>query len=108
MGAESQSVARAVDILELLSENGSLGVREIARRMDLSPTIVHRLISTLASTGLAEQAPDTQKYRIGYRAFRIGSSFLAGTRGTGGTASGQQLPWRAARWRHGLSQGRQE
>jgi DNA-binding IclR family transcriptional regulator len=77
MGAESQSVARAVDILELLSENGSLGVREIARRMDLSPTIVHRLISTLASTGLAEQAPDTQKYRIGYRAFRIGSSFLS-------------------------------
>lgn len=77
MGAESQSVARAVDILQLLSDNGSLGVREIARRMELSPTIVHRLVSTLASTGLAEQAPDTQKYRIGYRAFRIGSSFLS-------------------------------
>jgi DNA-binding IclR family transcriptional regulator len=77
MGAESQSVARAVDILELLAENGSLGVRDIARRMTLSPTIVHRLLSTLASTGFAEQAPDTQKYRIGYRAFRIGCSFLS-------------------------------
>lgn len=77
MGAESQSVARAIDILQLLSDNGSLGVREIARRMALSPTIVHRLVSTLASTGLAEQAQDTHKYRIGYRAFRIGSSFLA-------------------------------
>lgn len=77
MGAESQSVARAVDILELLAEHGALGVREIARRMELSPTIVHRLLSTLASTGFAEQAPDTQKYRIGYRAFRIGSSFLS-------------------------------
>lgn len=77
MGAESQSVARAVDILELLAEHGALGVRDIARRMELSPTIVHRLLSTLASTGFAEQAPDTQKYRIGYRAFRIGSSFLA-------------------------------
>ena len=77
MGAESQSVARAVDILELLAENGTLGVREIARRMRLSPTIVHRLVSTLASTGYAEQAPDTQKYRIGYRAFRIGCGFLS-------------------------------
>lgn len=77
MGAESQSVARAVDILELLAENGSLGVRDIARRMDLSPTIVHRLISTLTSTGYAEQSSDTQKYRIGYRAFRIGCSFLS-------------------------------
>ena len=77
MGAESQSVARAVDILELLAEHGALGVRDIARRMELSPTIVHRLVSTLASTGFAEQAPDTQKYRIGYRAFRIGSSFLS-------------------------------
>jgi AraC-like DNA-binding protein len=63
MGAESQSVARAVDILELLAEHGSLGVRDIARRMALSPTIVHRLLSTLATTGFAEQAPDTQKYR---------------------------------------------
>ena len=77
MGAESQSVARAVEILELLAENGALGVRDIARRMALSPTIVHRLLSTLASTGFAEQAPDTQKYRIGYRAFRIGSTFLS-------------------------------
>ena len=77
MGAESQSVARAIDILELLAENGTLGVREIARRMELSPTIVHRLISTLASAGYAEQSADTQKYRIGYRAYRIGCSFLS-------------------------------
>ncbi len=77
MGAESQSVVRAVDILELLAQNGTLGVRDIARRMELSPTIVHRLLATLASTGFAEQAPDTQKYRIGYRAFRIGCSFLS-------------------------------
>jgi DNA-binding IclR family transcriptional regulator len=77
MGAESQSVARAVDILELLAEHGSLGVRDIARRLELSPTIVHRLLSTLASTGLAEQTKDSQKYRIGYRAFRIGCTFLS-------------------------------
>jgi DNA-binding IclR family transcriptional regulator len=76
MAAESQSVTRAVEILQLLSDHGTLGVRDIARRMALSPTIVHRLVSTLAAHGLAEQAADTQKYRIGYRAFRIGSSFL--------------------------------
>lgn len=77
MGAESQSVSRAIDILELLAANGTLGVRDIARRMKLSPTIVHRLISTLASAGYAEQSSETQKYRIGYRAYRIGCSFLS-------------------------------
>ena len=69
MGAESQSVARAVDILELLAENGALGVREIARRMRLSPTIVHRLISTLASSGYAEQAPDSRQRYVKARCF---------------------------------------
>jgi DNA-binding IclR family transcriptional regulator len=77
MAAESQSVARALHVLELLSENGALGVREVARRMAISPTIVHRLISTLASSGYVEQAPDTQKYRIGYQAFRVGTTFLS-------------------------------
>jgi DNA-binding IclR family transcriptional regulator len=77
MTAESQSVARAIKVLELLAEHGTLGVREIARRMELSPTIVHRLISTLAVGGYAEQSADNQKYRIGYRAYQIGCSFLS-------------------------------
>src|ERR1700739_294661 len=77
MSAKSQSVMRAIGILELLAEHGTLGVRDIARRLELSPTIVHRLLSTLASTGYAERSSDTQKYRIGYRAYRIGCSFLA-------------------------------
>lgn len=77
MTAESQSVARAIKVLELLAEHGTLGVREIARRMELSPTIVHRLISTLAVRGYAEQSADNQKYRIGYRAYQIGCSFLS-------------------------------
>jgi DNA-binding IclR family transcriptional regulator len=79
MSAESQSVSRAIDILELLATNGALGVRDLARRMELSPTIVHRLLSTLASTGYAEQSTETHKYRIGYRAYRIGCSFLEHT-----------------------------
>jgi len=77
MTAESQSVARAIKVLELLAEHGTLGVRDIARRMELSPTIVHRLVSTLAVSGYAEQSPDNLKYRIGYRAYQIGCSFLS-------------------------------
>ncbi len=77
MAGESQSVVRAVAVLDLLAEHGTLGVRDIARRLDLSPTIVHRLISTLAATGLTEQSADNQKYRIGYRAYQIGCSFLS-------------------------------
>lgn len=77
MAAKSQSVTRAIGVLELLAEHGTLGVREIARRMELSPTIVHRVISTLAEAGYAEQSADSLKYRIGYRAYQIGCSFLS-------------------------------
>jgi DNA-binding IclR family transcriptional regulator len=77
MAAESQSVVRAIGVLELLAAHGTLGVRDIARRMALSPTIVHRLISTLAAAGYAEQSLDTHKYRIGYRAYQIGCAFLS-------------------------------
>jgi DNA-binding IclR family transcriptional regulator len=77
MVAKSQSVARAIGVLELLAEHGTLGVREIARRMELSPTIVHRVISTLAEAGYTEQSADNLKYRVGYRAYQIGCSFLS-------------------------------
>jgi DNA-binding IclR family transcriptional regulator len=73
-------VARALSVLDLLAESRSdIGVREIARRLALAPSIAQRLLATLSAGGYVEQSPHGQKYRVGYRAFQVGRSFLAKT-----------------------------
>jgi DNA-binding IclR family transcriptional regulator len=79
-GSANQSVARALKILNLLADNGEpLGVREIARKLRVAPSIAQRLLKTLAREGYLEQADTTLRYGIGYRAFQVGNSFVAQT-----------------------------
>ena len=54
-----------------------MGIREIAREMKLSPTIVQRLANTLSHSGFIEQVPETRRYRLGYRAMLLGGSMMA-------------------------------
>jgi DNA-binding IclR family transcriptional regulator len=69
---ENQSVTRAIDILNLLAASSEpLGVREVARRLDLAPSNVQRLIKTLTKAGFLEQTEATMRYKIGYRAFQV-------------------------------------
>jgi len=71
----SQSLERGLDILEMIEAAGAeLGVRELARRADLSPTIVQRLISSLALRGYVEKNSETQRYRLGHRSLSLGAS----------------------------------
>jgi DNA-binding IclR family transcriptional regulator len=77
-GGENQSVTRALGILDLLAGvSEPLGVREIARRMRLPPSNIQRLVKTLANAGYLEQTDPTLRYTIGYRAFQVGSAFVA-------------------------------
>ncbi|MFZ5782193.1 MAG: IclR family transcriptional regulator [Pseudomonadota bacterium] len=71
----SQSLERGLDILEMIeAENGDIGVREIARRLGLSPTIVQRLVSSLSARGYIEKNAETARYRLGYRSMILGAS----------------------------------
>src|SRR5262245_58049515 len=73
----SQSLERGLMVLELV--NGSptaLGVREIARSLDINTTTVQRLINTLVGFNYLEQVAETRRYRIGPRALGLGSSLL--------------------------------
>jgi len=73
----NQSLARGLSILALISqEEGEVGVRDIARRMGISSSIVHRLVRTLSDMGYLEQNLSTQRYRIGFKAFDVGNSYL--------------------------------
>ncbi|MFO1080045.1 MAG: IclR family transcriptional regulator [Reyranellaceae bacterium] len=71
----SQSLERGLDVLEAIAvSGGEVGVRELARRCGLSPTIVQRLVSSLASRGYIEKSAETQRYRLGHRAVALGAS----------------------------------
>ena len=73
----NQSAGRALMILNLLGDaKADLGVREIARQTSLATSIVQRLVNTLTDFGYLEQLPESQKYRVGYRAFQIGHAYL--------------------------------
>jgi DNA-binding IclR family transcriptional regulator len=72
-GARSQSLERGLDVLETIAaEGGELGVRELARRLGLSPTVVQRLVSSLATRGYIEKNDDTSRYRLGHRTLALG------------------------------------
>lgn len=71
----SQSLERGLDILEMIeAESGDIGVRELARRLGLSPTIVQRLVSSLAVRGYIEKNTETSRYRLGHRSMILGAS----------------------------------
>jgi DNA-binding IclR family transcriptional regulator len=74
---ENQSVTRAIELLNLLADSAEpLGVREIARRIDVPSSNVQRLVNTLTRAGFLEQTENNGRYKIGHRAFRVGSAFV--------------------------------
>lgn len=78
-GAGSQTVSRALSVLELIGKHGALGVREIARHVELAPSMVQRLLNSLASAGFVERTDGNSKWKIGYKAFEVGTAFLSST-----------------------------
>jgi len=71
-----QSVLKAVQIMEILDRNGSMGIREIAKSLDLGKSTVHRIISALKYAGWVVENPSTGKAELSYRLFSIGSNVI--------------------------------
>lgn len=72
MGA-IQSVQKAIKVLQTLdSENGWLGVRELARRVDLTPPTTHNILKTLQELSFVEYNATTKNYRLGLGAIHLG------------------------------------
>lgn len=67
-----QSVARTLDVLEVLAESdGPLPLAEVARRAGLAAPTAHRLLRTLQSRGYAQQS-QTREYRLGSALIGLG------------------------------------
>ncbi len=74
-----QSVERALAVLRAFDGTQTdLGISELARRLDLSKSIVMRLVATLRDAGFLERTAGNDKYRIGLAAFEIGALYYVG------------------------------
>lgn len=75
-GAETLgSVASAARILrEFGKGNTQLGVSQLARRMGLSKSTVHRVVWTLVAEGLLEKVPETGLFRLTTTMSSLGAS----------------------------------
>ena len=71
-----RALDRALDILDVIAAGGGLALAEIAARLGLAPSTVHRVLVTLAARGVAESDGATQTWHVGPTAFRHGSAFM--------------------------------
>jgi len=75
MAEKLSSVRNAARILKQFSaRNREYGVSELSRKLELSKSSTHRLLSTLAAEGLLSQDPTTGKYRLGLAMYDLGSA----------------------------------
>ena len=65
-----QAIERAVTLLNAFSaDEPELGVTELASRVGLHKSTVHRFLVNLEAGGLVERNPRTGRYRLGIRIF---------------------------------------
>ena len=69
------SVTSALHLLKVLSgADSELGISNMAKRLGLAKSTVHRLAVTLAAEGFLEQNPDNGRYRLGLALFELGAT----------------------------------
>lgn len=78
-GAEDrlQSVGRAIQVLEIIAEDGEMGVTDLAQRLGVHKATASRLASTLAARGLIERDRATGRYRLGFGLIRLAGAVMA-------------------------------
>jgi DNA-binding IclR family transcriptional regulator len=72
-----RSVVRALDVLIVLStQNGSVGLADLAKETGLNPSTAFRLLESMRVRGFVRQADGGSGYRLGSRVVDLGSAFL--------------------------------
>ena len=73
-----QAIERAVSILNAFApDEPEMGVSDLAQRLSLHKSTVHRFVVNLEAAGLLERNRTTSRYRLGLRIFELGSQVLA-------------------------------
>jgi DNA-binding IclR family transcriptional regulator len=72
-----ESADRVLRVLEVFTPaERDLSLSEIAERLELPKSSVHRLLATLAAHGFVERDANSRRYRLGIRLFEIGSAAI--------------------------------
>lgn len=73
-----RSLTNSLRVVEVLaSANPGMGVTDISRRVGLSKSAVHSILSTLMAEGYVEQASAGGKYRLTLKLYELGCQVLA-------------------------------
>ncbi|MHB9144252.1 MAG: IclR family transcriptional regulator [Symbiobacteriia bacterium] len=71
-----RSVERALDILLCFADQpGGLGVTQVADRLGLYKSTVHRLLQALEAKGFVRRDPTSERYHLGERVLQLAASF---------------------------------
>jgi DNA-binding IclR family transcriptional regulator len=69
-----RSLNSSLDVLEALGDVGThLGVSELSRTLGVSKATVHMILANLCARGYAVRDPATARYRLGLKAWEIGT-----------------------------------
>jgi IclR family KDG regulon transcriptional repressor len=66
------TIVKVCRVMEQFRERQSLGITDLARKTELLPSDVHRILTSLRSVGYIEQDLETKKYRLGFSLVRLG------------------------------------
>lgn len=77
----SSGIERALQVIYYVADphrgrKSDFGVSEIARGLDLSKTVVHRILTTLVAVDFLVVDPETRRYRLGPGAVIVGHAAL--------------------------------
>jgi DNA-binding IclR family transcriptional regulator len=72
-----RSVNRAIRALEIIAENGELGVTELGGHLGVHKSTASRLAATLADHGLLDRDPAGGRYRLGFGILRLAAAAVA-------------------------------
>jgi DNA-binding IclR family transcriptional regulator len=67
-----KSVTSALEALDCFANHEQLGVSDLARRLGVSKSSAHRILTTLCAHRLVEQDPETRQYRLGLHLYELG------------------------------------
>lgn len=71
-----QSAERIFQVLEMLADNGEMGLMELSTVLGLHKSTVHRLLMSLIYMGYAKQNETTQKYMLTYKLVNMSGKIL--------------------------------
>jgi IclR family KDG regulon transcriptional repressor len=69
-----RAVERALDILLCFTSDIDLSLTDIAGRVALHKSTVHRLLASLEGKGFVIRDPQTEKYRLGFRVWELSAN----------------------------------